>query len=108
MFQSAFGEDVATVEVGPGVTLQRLWRHGPQATAPRAVVLDFAPGSSWPGVDVHQPGPEEVYVVSGRFLGLAGPGSDHQAGDFVHCEIGSEHAPSSQTGGRLFVFYPQG
>jgi hypothetical protein len=101
-------ESVSSEEIGPGVVIRRLWRSGPDRRARRALVLDFSPGSSWPGVDVHEPGPEEVFVVTGTFEGLAGPGSVHEAGTFLHCEAGTSHSPNSPTGGRLFVYYPEG
>lgn len=97
-----------SVEMAPGVTLHRLWRSGPEDSARRALVVDFAPGTSWPGVDVHEPGPEDVYVASGTFIGLTGPGSRHEAGSFIHCDAGTSHSPSTPTGGRLFVYYPEG
>lgn len=95
-------------EVTPGVVLRRLWRSGPERTARRALTVDFEPGTAWPGVDEHQPGPEEVFVVSGTFTGLTGPGSRHDAGTFIHCDAGTSHSPSTTTGGRLFVYYPEG
>jgi quercetin dioxygenase-like cupin family protein len=71
-------------------------------------VVDFDAGTRWPGDDVHQPGPEEAFVVSGTFLGLAGPGTEHGPGSFIHCDAGTSHSPSTPTGGRLFVYYPEG
>jgi quercetin dioxygenase-like cupin family protein len=90
------------------IRLHRLWRSNDSATAARALCVDFDPGAQWPGLDVHEPGPEEVYVVSGTFCGLTGPDSVHHAGTFLHFEPGTSHSPSSPTGGRLFVFYPRG
>lgn len=45
----------------PGIAGRNLWSDG---TA-KAAVVDIAPGAVWDGVEVHEPGPEEVYVVSG-------------------------------------------
>jgi hypothetical protein len=39
---------------------------------------------------------------------LTGEGSSHGAHTFLHFEQGTSHSPSSPTGGRLFVFYPEG
>ncbi|GAA1942721.1 cupin domain-containing protein [Kitasatospora viridis] len=91
-----------TRELFPGIQLRDLWR-GP--TGAHAHLLEMAPGSGWPRRDVHEPGPEEVYVVSGTFNDGA---VDHPAGTFLHAPAGSWHLPSTSTGCTLFVFYPQG
>jgi quercetin dioxygenase-like cupin family protein len=105
---SVHPEDVPEQIVGPGVSVRRLWRAGPGEDASRALIVDFEAGAQWPGVDVHEPGPEEVYIVEGTFLGLTGEGSIHGVHTFLHFERGTSHSPSSPTGGRLFVFYPEG
>ena len=91
-----------------GVRVRRLWRSDDSPSGRRALVLEFDPGAQFPFVDVHEPGPEEVFVLDGVFAGLAGEGSVHRRGDFIHCEVGSVHQPSTATGGSLFVFYPAG
>ena len=95
-------------QVEPGIRVHRLWRSSQAPSAARALVLDFAPGAVWPTVDVHEPGPEEVYIVSGQFEGLTTPDSHHGPGTFLHFEVGTSHQPGSSTGGRIFVFYPRG
>lgn len=85
-----------------GITLRELWR-GPSNR--KAYVVDIAAGAVWPGLDVHEPGPEEVFVVSGVFNDGV---RDYPAGSFIHCPAGSSHVPQSATGCRLFVFYPEG
>jgi ChrR Cupin-like domain len=107
-FSEAQAGQVPAEEVAPGVVLRRLWRSGPERTARRALAVDFSAGSAWPGIDVHEPGAEEVYIVSGTFTGLTGPASVHEAGTFIHCAAGTSHSPGSPTGGRLFVYYPEG
>lgn len=107
-FVVAHRDDVEVVEVGDGIVVRRLFRDGPEATAHRAVVVSFPAGAQWPGDDVHEPGPEGVYVVSGTFHGLAGPGTVHGPGTFLHCAAGTRHSPSTDTGGELFVYYPRG
>ena len=72
------------------------------------MVVEFEAGTRWPGSDLHESGPEDVYVVAGTFDGLAGPDSRHDAGSFIHCDRGTEHSPSTLTGGTLFVYYPEG
>jgi quercetin dioxygenase-like cupin family protein len=107
-FIVASASDTPAHPVGPGVSVRRLYRSDPSASARRAVVLEFEPGSRLPYVDVHAPGPEEVYVLSGTFHGLTGEGSEHQAGDFIHCDAGTEHQPFTPTGGALFIYLPEG
>jgi hypothetical protein len=95
-------------EVGNGIVVHRLYRSGPEPTARRALLVRFPPGSQWPGLDVHEPGPEEVFVASGTFRGLTDEGSVHGPGTFLHLDAGTSHAPSTDTGGELFVYYPEG
>ena len=107
-FIEASVDEAERVEVGDGITVHRLYRSGPEATARRALLVRFAPGAQWPGDDVHEPGPEDVFVVSGTFHGLAGEGSVHGPGAFLHCAAGTRHSPSTPTGGDLYVHYPEG
>jgi hypothetical protein len=107
-FLEAHVGDVQTSEVGDGIVVHRLYRSGPAADARRAGLVTFPPGTQWPGDDVHDPGPEDVYVVRGTFRGLTGDGSVHGPGTFLHFEPGTSHSPSTATGGELFVYYPEG
>jgi hypothetical protein len=99
---------VEASDVGNGIIVHRLYRSGSELDARRALLVTFPAGSIWPGVDVHDPGPEDVYIVSGTFHGLAGEGSTHGPGTFLHFEAGTSHTPSTETGGELFVYYPAG
>jgi ChrR Cupin-like domain len=87
---------------GEGITLRPLWGEAP---GPHCLVVDIGPGAGWPKLDVHEPGPEEVYVVEGVFNDGV---RDYPAGTFLHCPAGSSHVPQSREGCRLFVFYPEG
>jgi hypothetical protein len=107
-FVAIHPDDVEPVEIGDGIVVRRLFRAGPEPTAHRAVLVSFPAGSQWPGDDVHEPGPEGVYIVQGTFHGLTGPGSVHGAGTYLHCAAGTRHSPSTETGGELFVYYPEG
>jgi hypothetical protein len=100
--------DAERADVGNGIVVHRLYRSGPERTARRALLVRFPAGSRWPGVDVHEPGPEEVFVVSGVFRGLTEEDSVHGPGTFLHLDAGTSHAPSTDTGGDLFVYYPEG
>jgi hypothetical protein len=107
-FLEAHIGEVETSEVGNGIVVHRLYRSGPEPTARRALLVIFPALSQWPGVDVHEPGPEDVYVVRGTFRGLIGDASIHGPGTFLHCERGTSHSPATDTGGELFVYYPEG
>jgi len=85
----------------PGIAGRNLWSDG----RAKAAVVDIAPGAAWAGVEIHEPGPEEVYVVSGTFNDGV---RDYPAGSFIHNAAGSTHVPQSSTGCRLLLFYPQG
>lgn len=95
-------DDAPSKAYGDGITIRTMWQ-GPAGRT--ALVVDLAPGAVWPSVDVHEPGPEEVYVAEGIFNDGV---RDYPAGSFIHCPAGSSHIPQSVTGCRLFVFYPEG
>lgn len=94
--------DAPARELFPGIRLRSLW-SGPDGAS--AHVLEMTPGSRWEGVDIHRPGPEEVFVVSGTFNDGV---RDYPAGSFIHAPAGSWHVPQTVTGCVLFVFYPEG
>ena len=87
-------------EIFPGIRARVLW-EAPRAG--KAMVVEFAPGSRWEGTDVHEAGPEEVYVVSGVFSDGV---RDFPAGTFLHAAKGTSHVPQSKSGCTLFIFYP--
>jgi anti-sigma factor ChrR (cupin superfamily) len=94
--------DTSVRELFPGIRLRSLWRG---ANGASAHVLEMGPGTSWEGIDVHEPGPEEVYVIDGVFNDGH---RDYPAGSFIHCPAGSSHVPQTQQGCTLFLFYPEG
>ena len=87
---------------GGTIRVRTLWQGTNKATAQ---FVEIDPGGCWEGVDLHSPGPEEVYVVSGVFNDGV---RDYPAGTFIHNPAGSSHVPQSKTGCTLFVFYPEG
>ena len=89
-------------ELFPGIIARTIWQGDNNA---KAIVVEFAPGSKWDGIDLHQPGPEEVFVLSGVLND--GIRNFHE-GTFIHNPKGSYHVPQSQTGCRLFLFFPEG
>lgn len=64
-------------------------------------VVDMAPGSRWPQVDVHDTTGEEFLVVSGELIE-----GDRRLGPGTYVLFGprSEHQPRTETGVRLFGF----
>lgn len=99
---SVQASDIPSQELFPGIHARVLWQG---ENGRKAVQLEIAPGACWDGVDVHEPGAEEAYVVSGVFNDGV---KDYAAGTFIHNPIGSCHVPQSKTGCTLFVFYPEG
>jgi quercetin dioxygenase-like cupin family protein len=95
-------DDVEPVEVFPGVTIKRLWEGSNGA---KAIITKLEPGAIWGKEDHHEPGPEELYVVSGV---LNDGVNDYPAGTFLHAPAGSWHVPQSTQGCELFLFYPEG
>ena len=94
--------EVSAREIYPGVRKKVLWQGSNGA---RAQILEIDAGSSFLKLDVHHPGPEEIYVLSGTFNDGA---RDYPAGSFVHNPAGSSHLPQSRGGCVLFVFFPEG
>ncbi|WP_028934888.1 cupin domain-containing protein [Pseudonocardia spinosispora] len=89
-------------ELFPGIHLHSLWKGDGGAAA---YVLKMDPHTRWRGIDVHDPGPEEVYVISGVFNDGE---RDYPEGSFIHAPAGSSHVPQTTTGCTLFLFYPHG
>jgi anti-sigma factor ChrR (cupin superfamily) len=96
-------QDVEPKEmVHKGFSTRLLW-SGPNGR--RALMFEIAPGAVYPELDVHLPGAEEVFVVSGTFC----DGDNcYPAGTFIHSPAGSSHIPQSEQGCVLFVYFPEG
>jgi anti-sigma factor ChrR (cupin superfamily) len=88
--------------VYPGFSTRILW-HG--LNGRRALIFEIAPGAVYPDLDVHAPGAEEVFVVSGIFCDGK---NTYPAGTFIHHPAGTSHIPQSTDGCMLFVFFPEG
>src|ERR687891_409181 len=76
-------KDVAPNEIYPGVRKRVLWQG---ANGAKAQILEMDPGARFLKLDVHHPGPEEIYVVSGAFNDGRG---DYPGGFFVHNPAGA-------------------
>jgi hypothetical protein len=82
------------IEVGPGCVRRDL----ASAAGWRAWVIDMAPGSQWPWLDVHS-GVEHVFVVRGD---LTEGDRVFRAGAYLVFAPGSSHRPRTVDGVRLF------
>jgi anti-sigma factor ChrR (cupin superfamily) len=99
---SANWQDIPAKEIFPGIRKRALWRGVNEA---KAQILEIDAGAAFTTLDVHAPGPEEVFVVSGVFNDGV---HDYPAGTFVHNPVGSSHIPQSKQGCIIFVFFPEG
>lgn len=95
-------QDVAPRSIHPGFTSRLLWtgEHGR-----KALIFEIAAGAVYPELDIHAPGAEEIFVVSGTFCDGE---HNYPAGSFIHNPAGSAHIPQSTEGCVLFVFFPEG
>ena len=86
-------DDIAPIEVAAGIMRRRL----PHTQYARGWLIDFAPGTVWPQVDVHAT-EERYYVVSGEVI----EGEDRYGpGTYVVFAPGSRHRPRTETGARM-------
>ncbi|HJW09575.1 MAG TPA: cupin domain-containing protein [Holophagaceae bacterium] len=95
-------EDAPAKELYPGVQKQVLWEG---EAGRKALLIHIASGRRFLELDVHEPGPEAVFVLSGTFEdGVRA----YPAGTFIHNPRGSSHVPQSTTGCTLLVYFPEG
>ncbi|HXC44511.1 MAG TPA: cupin domain-containing protein [Candidatus Dormibacteraeota bacterium] len=97
-------DGVAPVDLYPGIR-KRTPLSSDCPTGTRILLVEIDPGHRFLELDVHQPGPEEVYVLEGIFHDGA---REYPAGSFIHNPVGSSHIPQSATGCKLLVIFPQG
>lgn len=95
---------IDTVELYPGVRKRTLFKAGP-SKGPRILVLDIDPGHRFQELDVHDTGPEEVYVLEGSFHDGA---REYPKGSLIHYPRGTSHIPQSVTGCKVLVIIPEG
>jgi hypothetical protein len=96
-------KDIPSKELAhAGFSTRLLWSG---TNGRKALIFEIAPGAVYPVLDVHAPGAEEVFVVSGTFCdGI----NSYPAGTFIHHPAGTSHIPQSADGCVLFVFFPEG
>jgi len=86
----------------PGFSTRLLWS---EPSGRKALIFEISPGAVYPALDVHAPGAEEVFVVSGIFCDGV---NSYPPGTFIHHPAGTSHIPQSKEGCVLFVFFPEG
>jgi anti-sigma factor ChrR (cupin superfamily) len=90
------------VELYPGVRRRILHED---ETGFKILAVEIDAGRRFLELDVHEPGPEEVYVLRGVFNDGV---RDYPAGTFIHNPKGSSHVPQSVEGCTLLVIFPRG
>lgn len=95
-------KEAEVTQLYDGVTLRILWQ---EENGAQAQIVEIEPGAKFEDLDVHEPGPEEVFVLEGVFNDGT---RDFPEGTFIHNPRGSSHVPQSETGCKLFVFFPEG
>lgn len=88
----------------PGVR-KRTLLSSESPTGPRILLVEIDPGRGFLELDVHQPGPEYIYVLQGIFHDGA---QEYPAGSFITNPAGSSHIPQSVGGCKLLVILPAG
>ncbi|GAA5703695.1 hypothetical protein Save01_04518 [Streptomyces avermitilis] len=85
--------EVPPEEVTPGIVRRPL----PKTDNARGWLIDFAPGTEWPEVDVHA-SEERYYVLNGEVI----EGEErHGPGSYVVFAPGSSHRPRSDIGATI-------
>ena len=99
---SANWKSIQGKEVAPNIFERVLWEG---IAGRKAVVFEFKAGAKFPGVDFHQSGAEQIYVISGVFNDGK---NDYSQGSFIHNPIGSAHIPQSKKGCVVLIIFPEG
>lgn len=97
-------DDVPATDYYPGIR-KRVLLASETPGGPRILQVEIDAGKHFLDVDVHDSGPEYVYVIEGTF----GDGVyEYPAGTFIQNPKGSSHIPQSKTGCKLMVIFPTG
>lgn len=89
-------------KVADGISERIVWED---KNGKKAIIFEFSPGSKYPGIDKHELGPEQIYVISGIFNDGK---DDHSEGSFINNPIGTSHIPQSSSGCVVLVTFPEG
>lgn len=94
-------DQALVTELFDGIRAQLLWEG---VNGAKALFVEIDAGAKWNGIDSHDSGSEEIYVVSGTLEDETG--KSYPSGSFIHYPRGSSHIPQSKAGCSLFTFYP--
>ena len=97
-------DDVPSVDYYPGVRKRTLFASRTSGGL-RILQVEIDAGKKFLDLDVHDSGPEYIYVVEGTFDDGA---SEHPPGTFIQHPAGSSHIPQSKSGCKLIVILPTG
>ncbi len=89
-------------EVAPNIFEYIVWEG---MGGKKAIVFKFNPGAKFPGLDSHDSGAEQIYVISGTF---SDGENNYSEGSFIHNPQGTAHIPQSMNGCVVLVIYPEG
>jgi anti-sigma factor ChrR (cupin superfamily) len=97
-------DDVLSVDYYPGVRRRTL--HASETPGgPRILQVEMDAGKMFLDLDVHNSGPEYIYVVEGVFSDGA---HEYPRGTFIRYPAGSSHIPQSKSGCKLIIILPSG
>ncbi len=88
-------------KVAEGISERIVWEGD---NGKKAIIFEFSPGSKYPGIDKHESGSEQIYVISGTFNDGR---DDHNEGSFINNPIGTSHIPQSSDGCVVLVTFPE-
>ncbi|MEE9337081.1 MAG: cupin domain-containing protein [Methylococcaceae bacterium] len=95
-------KDLPCNEVVTDIFERTLWKGD---NGKRAIILEFKADAKFPGIEIHEKGTEQIYVISGIFNDGR---ENHSEGAFINNPIGSAHIPQSAEGCVVLVIYPEG
>jgi len=90
-----------SIEVAPNIFEQVVWEG---TNGKKALIYRFKAGAVF-GLDSHENGPEQIYVISGTFNDGV---KDYEEGSFIHNPKGTAHIPQSKEGCTVLVLVPEG
>ena len=103
-FTRVHSDEVPSVDYYPGVHKRTLLASETPGGL-RILQVEIDAGKRFLDLDVHESGPEYIYVVEGIFDDGA---REHPAGTFIQHPAGSSHIPQSKSGCKLIVMLPSG
>jgi quercetin dioxygenase-like cupin family protein len=101
---SVRADEIPSVDYYPGVRKRTLFASETPG-GHRILQVEIDAGRGFLDLDVHDSGPEYIYVIEGTF----GDGvHEYAPGTFIQHPAGSAHIPQSKSGCKLIVILPTG